>query len=255
MGLKKRDKTSGAIPNAVDAAANDVTNQCDAKTVTHNDSVSCAKTTAGAGRRIPGEKRSGGGSARVVGEVSRMLYVTNATYATTISTATTVRTIDVGAKDAPMTNAKVNANNPRPKRVERMPTRTLQSPLESRVRVSAMIPTTAKTAVESMNGAPRTAPIPTAWLARSRSTTSATNAIAVSGKDDPMAAITEPTAPRAKPYSAPTHSTALVKASLARTSKTSALMAPMAMSTGRATLPGAHTSHAAMRIVAQRSGP
>jgi hypothetical protein len=53
----------------------------------------------------------------------------------------------------------------------------------------------------------------------------------VSGSDDPIAATTEPIALRVKPYNEPTHSTALVKASLATTSKTSALSNSRAMST------------------------
>src|SRR5947209_7497202 len=112
-----------------------------------------------------------------------------------------------------MTNAKVKTNMTRPYLATRVS--TMSAPREgacaawladasapprgdagaraSRL-ANAVIPMSENTTVASMNGAPNTAPTPTAVLEGSRSTSSAITATIVSGKLDPTAATTAPTA-------------------------------------------------------------
>ncbi len=101
------------------------------------------------------------------------------------------------------------------------------------LRMSAIIPIRLKTTVPSMNGAPRTAPMPISWLRASLRTSSATIAIMLSGKEEPIAAITAPAALRVKLSFTPSHSTALVNASLATRTSTS-VAASCTTSTGPA---------------------
>ena len=118
-----------------------------------------------------------------------------------------------------MTSANVQANSVSPKTTGRAGA-TIRSCVLPRA--IALAPIRQNASVASMNGAPITAPVPTATLAGSRSTTSAMKTTAVSGNEEPIALTIAPTALRVRPYNAPIHSTALVNASLASTRRSSA---------------------------------
>jgi hypothetical protein len=88
------------------------------------------------------------------------------------------------------------------------------SPVARRLR-NAMtpMPVTNMASVESMNGAPRMAPIPTACDASPVANRIAMIGIIVSGRAVPTAARTDPTAPSARLSLRPTHSIPFVNSS------------------------------------------